>query len=256
MGLTQVSPQAFDGLVLRQLAERALNASRWKGELSLEQLLAAVGKEPGVERVIDALLRIGPYGDACGRNPEGLTLARVKAAEHGIDLGPLEPQLPGHLVTPSGKIELAPERIVADLPRLEAWLSRAAETPLRLINRRDLRSMNSWLHNVAALAKGRERCTLQMHPRDAAQRALADGDRARVRTRVGEIEVSVEVTDAVMPGVVSLPHGFGHRGPGLEMRIATKRPGANVNLVSDDLAFDAPSGASALFGGPVEVEAV
>jgi len=256
MGLTQVAPEAFDGLVLRQLAERALNASRWKGEIALDELLAAAGKEPGVERVIDALLRLGPYGDACGRNADGLTLARVKAAEHGVDLGALEPQLPGHVITPSGKIELAPVRIVADLPRLDAWLASAAETPLRLINRRDLRSMNSWLHNVAALAKGRERCTLQMHPHDAKQRSLADGARARVRTRVGEIEVPVEVTDAVMPGVVSLPHGFGHVGPGLDMRVATKRPGANVNLVSDDLAFDAPSGASALFGGAVEVEAV
>ncbi len=256
MGLTQLSPEAFDGLVLRQLTERGLNASRWKGDLTIDELLAAVGKEPGVERVIDALLRIGHYGDACGRVPDGLTLARVKAAEHGVDLGALEPQLPGHVITPSGKIELAPERITGDLPRLEAWLADAARTPLRLINRRDLRSMNSWLHNVAPLAKGRERCTLQIHPRDAERRALAHGDRARVRTRVGEIEVPVEVTDAVMPGVVSLPHGFGHQGPGVELRVATKRPGANVNLVSDDLAFDAPSGASALFGGPVEVEAL
>ena len=255
MGLTQLSPEAFDGLVLRQFAERALAASEWSGEVTLDELLEAVGKEPGVERVIDTLLRIGSYGDACGRVPDGLTLSRVKAATHGLDLGPLEPMLPGKIATESGRIELAPERIVADLPRFEAWLARASETSLRLINRRDLRSMNSWLHNLRSLAKGRERCTLQIHPLDAQRRGLADGARARVTTHIGELSVPVEVTDAVMPGVVSLPHGFGHEGAGVELRVAARRPGANVNRLTDDLAFDAPSGASALYGGSVEVEA-
>ena len=115
--------------------------------------------------------------------------------------------------------------------------------------------MNSWLHNLPSLAKGRERCTLQIHPRDAEARGLHSGDTARLRTRVGELEAPVEVTDAVMPGVVSLPHGFGHEGAGLQLGVATRRPGVNVNAVSDDRLTDAPSGASALFGGPVEVEA-
>jgi hypothetical protein len=181
-------------------------------------------------------------------------LARVKAATHGLDLGPLEPMLPEKIGTASGRIELAPERIVADLPRFEAWLARASESGLRLINRRDLRSMNSWLHNLKSLAKG-ERCTLQIHPLDAERRALANGARARVTTHIGEILVPVEVTDAVMPGVVSLPHGFGHAGAGVELQVATRRPGANVNHLTDDRAFAAPSGASALYGGSVEVEA-
>jgi anaerobic selenocysteine-containing dehydrogenase len=256
LGLTGVAPAAFDALVLRQLVAPALAASRFAGSLGVEELVEAVGKEPGVERVIDALLRIGPYGDGCGRVPGGLSLARVKAAEHGLDLGPLEPQLPGAVITASGRVELAPERMRADLPRLEAFLARGAEAPLRLVNRRDGRSMNSWLHNLPALAKGRERCTLQIHPRDAARRRIEDGARVRLVGAVGALEAPAEVTDAVMPGVVSLPHGFGHRGEGAALRVAQERPGANVNAVTDDLALDEASGAGALFGQPVEVEPV
>jgi anaerobic selenocysteine-containing dehydrogenase len=256
MGLATLPPAQFDDLVLRQFAERALERSRFRGELSLEAVLEAVGKEPGPERILDALLRTGPYGDGCGREPGGLTLARVQQSEHGIDLGPLEPMLPDQIATASGQIELAPERVVADLPRLEAWLceSPAQGASLALINRRDLRSMNSWLHNLPALAKGRERCTLQIHPEDARARGLEDGAKARLRSRVGEVCVPVELTDAVMRGVVSLPHGFGHEGDGLGLRVASRRPGCNVNAVSDDLPSDAPSGASMLFGLPVEVE--
>jgi anaerobic selenocysteine-containing dehydrogenase len=256
MGLGQVPPAVFDGLVLKQLVTPALAASRFAGALGIDELLEAVGKEPGFERAIDALLRIGPYGEGCGREPGGLTLARVKAAEHGLDLGPLAPQLPGALVTASGKVELAPQRMRDDLSRLEAQLARAATEPLRLINRRDARSMNSWLHNVPALAKGRERCTLKIHPRDAGARGIAEGMRVRLIGRVGALEVPAEITDEVMPGVVSLPHGFGHRGEGVALRVATQRPGANVNAVSDDLALDAASGAGAIFGQEVEVEAI
>jgi anaerobic selenocysteine-containing dehydrogenase len=255
LGLAAVEPAQFDALVLRQFAQLALGASRWKDELAIEDVMEAAGKEPGPERILDVLIRLGPYGDACGRRPEGLTLARVKAHEHGLDLGPLAPMLPGHLHTASGRIELAPERLVADLPRLEAWLAED-EDSLRLINRRDLRSMNSWLHNLPALAKGKDRCTLQIHPDDAAQRGLANGGTALLRSRVGAIRVPVEVTRDVMPGVVSLPHGFGHDGAGLAMHVAAKKPGANVNAVTDDVPVDVPSGASMLFGGAVEVERV
>jgi anaerobic selenocysteine-containing dehydrogenase len=256
MGLDSLDLAQFDGLVLRQFTELALAASRWRGEVELDEVLEAVGKEPGPERILDALLRLGPYGDGCGRDAQGLSLGELKRHPHGLDLGALEPMLPEQLATPSGRVELAPERIVADLPRLEAWLEAGPQVELRLINRRDLRSMNSWLHNLPSLAKGRERCTLQIHPRDAAARGLRSGDVARLRTRVGELEAPVEVTDDVMPGVVSLPHGFGHEGEGLRLGVATRRPGANVNAVSDDRPTDAPSGASALFGGPVRVEAV
>jgi anaerobic selenocysteine-containing dehydrogenase len=206
-----------------------------------------------VERVIDALLRVGRYGDACGNAPGGLNLDRVKASPHGIDLGPLVSRLPDGIRTPDQKICLSPERIVRDLTRLESWMEASAVAPLRLINRRDARSMNSWLHNATPLAKGPDRCTLQMHPDDAARRGLAQGDIGRLSSHIGAVDVPIEITDAVIEGVVSLPHGFGHSGDGLQLRVATRRAGTNVNRISDDTAFDEPSGASALFGIGVDV---
>jgi len=253
MGLSALDPAQFDALVLRQFATLALGASRWRDELPLETVLEHAGQEPGPARILDVLLRLGPHGDGFGRAPEGLSLAKLKRHPHGLVLGPLEPVLPGHLATESGRIELAPERLLADLPRLEAALGEPAHTGLRLVNRRDLRSMNSWLHNLPSLAKGRDRCTLQIHPEDARERGLSDGDTAVLRTRVGEIRAPVEVTDAVMRGVVSLPHGFGHAGDGVMLRVARRKPGANVNAITDDALFDAASSTSALFGGPVEV---
>ena len=256
MGLEGLELAQVDALVLRQFAAMALEASRFKHELSLDQVLEVAGPEPGPERIVDVFLRLGPYGDGCGARPEGLSLAGLKQHEHGLDLGPLVPMLPEHLATASGRIELAPERLCRDLPRLAAWLDESGDTGLRLINRRDIRSMNSWLHNLPALAKGRDRCTLQIHPRDAAARGLSAGAEALVRTRVGVVRAPVELCEDVMPGVVSLPHGFGHAGDGVALRVATRKPGANVNAVTDDAASDAPSGASALFGGPVEVTAL
>ncbi|MFO1200665.1 MAG: molybdopterin-dependent oxidoreductase [Burkholderiaceae bacterium] len=256
-GLDATPPAEFDAAVLRRLAAGALAASPWNGAIGVDELVARVGGTPGVERVVDALLRVGPHGEACGRVAGGLSLARLREAPHGVDLGPLTPALPGALATASGRIELAPARMLADLPRLRASLG-AAETPstLRLINRRDARSMNSWLHNVPALAKGRDRCTLQIHPLDARSRGVGDGDLVRVRSRVGELVIHAEVGDDVMPGVVCMPHGFGHGVPGVRLSVASSLAGTNVNDVSDDERFDEASGAIALFGGPVEVTAV
>jgi anaerobic selenocysteine-containing dehydrogenase len=257
MGQSAVPSHAFDSAVARRLLQGALAFSRWKDTVRIEDVLSAVGEEPGIGRVIDGMLRLGPYGDGCGRAPEGLSLARLKAQPHGIDLGPLQPALPSVIVTASGRIELAPPRMLADLPRLHAFLSESLAGPtLRLINRRDARSMNSWLHNVAALAKGRDRCTAQIHPDDAASLGIRDGDSVTIRSRNGSIDIRAEVTPAIMRGVVSVPHGFGHRGAGLALRIAASRAGVNVNEVSDDLAFDQPSGAIALFGVPVTVTPV
>ena len=184
--------------------------------------------------------------------PEGLTLERVAAAEHGIDLGALEPRVPELLRTPSGKIELAPEMLVADLDRLAASLDRPAPG-LLLVGRRHVRSNNSWMHNLPMLAKGPARCTLQLHPTDAAERGLAQGALARISSRVGSVSAPVEITDGIAPGVVCLPHGWGHDEPGTQLSVAARRPGTNSNILTDELALDPLSGTAVLNGIPVEV---
>ncbi len=134
---------------------------------SPEEIYAATGGERGPTRMLDYLLRVGPYGDRYGEDPDGLTLATLEAAPHGIDLGPLQPRLPQDLCTPSGHVELAPPDLLADVTRLSAALDRTGNGTLVLIGRRDVRSNNSWMHNVDVLVKGKERCTLQIHPTDA-----------------------------------------------------------------------------------------
>ncbi len=211
-------------------------------------LLAQTEGRPGPERVVDALLRGGAWGDELG-------LAALENAPHGIDLGALEPQLPGVLRTASGRIELLPAPIVEELDRLET-ASRAAESGYVLIGRRHLRSNNSWMHNVERLVRGRDRCTLQLNPDDAKALGLEhEGAMARVRSRVGEVVVKVEPTDALMRGVVSLPHGFGHDVPDARLAVASRHAGVNSNLLTDEDAVDRLSGTSVLNGIPVEIEA-
>jgi anaerobic selenocysteine-containing dehydrogenase len=224
--------------------EREERAARLAGETDL---LAAVEPRRGPERLLDLLLRAGPYE---------LTLADLEAAPHGIDLGPLEPRLPDALRTPSGKIELAPPPIVADVARLRAALSRPVNGGLVLVGRRQLRSNNSWMHNLELLVSGPERCTLQVHPDDAARLGLEHGAPARVENRAGALEAPVEVTDAVMPGVVSLPHGWGHDAPGSRLGVAEAHAGVNANLLADEALVDALSGNAVLNGIPVAVAPV
>jgi anaerobic selenocysteine-containing dehydrogenase len=211
-----------------------------------DEVLAELEPRVGPERLLDLLLRTGPYE---------LTLAELEAAPHGIDLGPLKPRLPDALRTASGQIELAPPELVADVPRLEASLERRSNGDgLVLVGRRQLRSNNSWMHNLPVLVKGKPRCTLQVHPRDAERLGLSDGEPAQVSSRTGTVEVPVEVTDAVMPGVVSLPHGWGHDVPETVQQVAAEHAGSNSNLLADELLLDAVSGNAVLNGIPVEVE--
>jgi anaerobic selenocysteine-containing dehydrogenase len=215
---------------------------------------AALGDEPGPARLLDLMLRAGPYGDRFEEGTPGLSLARLRAAEHGLDLGPLAPRLPEMLATASGAIELAPELLVEDVLRLRRGLTERTDAgAFVLIGRRHLRSNNSWMHNLPALAKGRERCTLRVHPEDARGLGLAAGGRARVRSRVGVVEVPVELSDEMMRGVVSLPHGFGHDAPGARLAVAERRPGVNSNLLTDEALLDAVSGNAVLNGIPVEI---
>jgi anaerobic selenocysteine-containing dehydrogenase len=206
----------------------------------------------GPERMLDLTLRTGPFGDQYGQNPDDLTLDMLKANPNGIDFGPMVSQLPDILETPDKKIQLAPPYLLDDLPRLAARLDRPAE-PLVLVSRRHLRSNNSWMHNVPALMKGKDRCTLLMHPDDAARCGVADDDVVTVKSAAGEIKVPVEVTDAIKPGVVSMPHGWGHGKPGTRMSVANNSPGANTNVLSPPTFIDEPSGNGALKGIPVTI---
>ena len=220
-----------------------------------QEILAALGDRRGPERLLDLLLRAGPYGDGFGAR-DGISLAALELAPHGRDLGPLQPRVPEMLRTPDGRIELAPEPIAADVPRLRAALDHdvGADAPMVLIGRRQLRSNNSWMHNLTPLVKGRESCTAQVSCADAARLGLTDGGRARVRSRAGAIEVQVEVTDAVMPGVVSIPHGWGHDAAGVRMSVAAAHPGVNSNLLADETLTDPLSGNAVLSGIPIELE--
>jgi anaerobic selenocysteine-containing dehydrogenase len=239
-----------DWQILVALAER-LEAARGRRRIR-SRFTTAAFRRLTPRGVIALLLRTGPHGRGWRPFGAGLTLRRLQRAVHGVDLGPLQPCLAQRLSTPGRRIALAPERLLADVPRL---LAARVEPGLRLIGRRDLRSNNSWMHNSQRLVKGRDRCTLLMHPDDAGARGLEDGQRVRVRSRVGEVDVPLEVTEAMAPGVVSLPHGWGHGRQGTRLRVANAHAGASLNDVTDPLLVDALSGTAAFSGVPVEVTA-
>jgi anaerobic selenocysteine-containing dehydrogenase len=216
---------------------------------------AKLGAVRGPERLLDLMLRAGPFGDHFDDAAEGLSLATLEAVPHAVDLGPLEPRLPGMLRTDGRRLDLVPELLVEDVARLRAALAEPRDDGrLLLIGRRQMRSMNSWLHNVPGLAKGRERCRLLVSPADAERLALREGEPAKVRSRAGEVTARVTVSDEMMPGVVSLPHGYGHTDPAVRLSVATARqPGSNSNQLCDEQLIDAPSGTSVANGIPVEV---
>ncbi len=218
-------------------------------------MLASLAGRRGPERLLDLALRTGPYGDLFGLRPGGLSLDALLAAPSGIDLGPLEPRVPEMLRTPSGRIELAPSEFL-DALAIAAREIHAAVPECVVIGRRDLRSNNSWMHNLPVLAKGPFRCTLLVHPDDAARWRLVDGARARLSSpATGEsIAVSVEIDDSMMVGVVSLPHGWGHDQAGSRLRVAAQRPGANINVLTDSARRDPLSGNPVLNGIEVTIE--
>jgi anaerobic selenocysteine-containing dehydrogenase len=201
----------------------------------------------GPERLLDMMLRAGPYD---------LSLADLKAAPHGIDLGALEPRMPEVLRTPTGMIELAPEPIVADVPRLRAAMGEHVNGGMVLVGRRDLRSNNSWMHNLPLLVSGPERCTAWLHPDDVARFGLQADEHIRVTSRAGSVELPFEMTEDVMPGVVSIPHGWGHSAGNARLRVAADHAGVNSNVLADETLLDPVSGNAVLNGIPVEVAPV
>ncbi|MFD8430556.1 molybdopterin-dependent oxidoreductase [Streptomyces coelicoflavus] len=252
-GMHGADPAAVDAMVIEQTLAKAVREphspvhGRDPGELT-----ALLTGENGPERRLDLMLRLGPYGDGFGARPDGLTLARLLAHPHGIDLGPLRPRLPQPLKTRSGKVELLPEPIAADLPRLRQALAEAGRPAgLLLVGRRHLRSNNSWMHNIPVLTGGSNRCTLHLHPEDAARLGVRDAQPVRVKGPGGAVTAPAEVTDTVRPGVVSLPHGWGHDRPGTGQTHAAGDPGVNVNQLLDGGMLDPLSGNAVLNGVPV-----
>jgi anaerobic selenocysteine-containing dehydrogenase len=258
--------QRHDWEIFREL-HRRIRPRGVKG-LALHAARQAIMSQTPAQ-LVDRMLRAGPYGDRFLPRPlasrlgheAALSLEALRAQPHGVDLGALVPVLPERIYTEDRRIDLAPAPMLGDVPRLEALLDPpvvegAPVRTLQLIGRRQLRNNNSWMHNAPRLVKGRPRCTLQMHPEDAHARGLVEGAIARVSSAKGEVEVPVEITDAMMRGVVCMPHGFGHALDGVRLGVARDVPGASMNDVTDEDRVDALAGTSVLNAIPVEVASV
>ncbi len=217
-----------------------------------EEIVAASRPGPGPMRLLDLQIRTSDFGDHFGANPDGLTLEHFEREPNGIDCGPMMPMLDRILKTPSRKIELAPAYVLADLQRLAERLE-AEEDGLLLVSRRHLRSNNSWMHNAPSLVSGKDRCTLLIHPEDAQALGVEDGKPTRITSEAGALVVAAEVSDEMMRGVVSLPHGWGHDLPGARLGVAERHAGVNSNLLNPGHLVDPLSGNQVVNGVPVQV---
>ena len=218
--------------------------------------LVSAGGRRGPARQLDLMLQTGPYGAGFGANPDGLSLQTLIDNPHGIDLGPLEPRIPEMLRTESGRIELAPQLFLDEVKRLESRRVELEQQGMVLVGRRELKSNNSWMHNMNVLTKGSLRCTVHVNPQDAERLGIVDGSTVRVTSRVGSVDVAAEVTDDVRQGVVSLPHGWGHSMEGTRMSVAAAKPGVNSNILTDHAVLDPLSGNAVLNAIPVTLQAV
>ncbi len=250
-------PASLDEMLLRGSVEGHISNpySPLHGR-EIQDILSQLEGRSGPEALLDIMLRTGHRGDAFGAREGGLSLSMLEDHPHGVDLGALESRIPEILSTPSAEIELAAPEILGEFDRLDAELSQRPGEGLLLIGRRHLRSNNSWLHNIPSLVSGRERCTLQMHPDDARQRGVEEAASVEIRSAVGSVHAPLELSEDLMPGVVSLPHGWGHGSPGARLSVAAAHPGVNSNCLSDGGPLDPLSGNAILNGIPVEVKAI
>lgn len=256
---TDVDPSVIDDQILTGMVTSAVSQSSsliFGREVSeIIELLSRDGRN-GTARMMDFILQTGPYGAGFGSQPKGLSLDYLLANPHGVDLGPLEPRIPEMLRTPSGRIELSPPQMIADMERLEKSIDSHDSSQMLLVGRRELKSNNSWMHNIAVLTKGSLSCTAQLNPNDAQRLGVNNGDLVRITSRVGQIEIPAEVTDSVTKGVVSVPHGWGHDMAGTQMEVARRKAGVNSNILSDDKAMDPLSGNAVLSAIAVTVQLV
>jgi anaerobic selenocysteine-containing dehydrogenase len=239
--------QRHDWQIYRELARRLATEDRPFNESDPRNVATP-------EQMVDFGLRNGPYAKL------GLSVELLRANPHGIDFGPLEPRLPERLFTPNQRINLVPDRIVADLERVWRYVDDESQSvtddcELLLIGRRHLRDNNSWMHNVQRLVKGKNRCTVLLNSADAHARKLSDGQTVRVTSRVGSVELPVQISDDIMPGVISIPHGYGHARDGVKMTIARQNPGVSANDLTDELLLDQLTGNAAVNGVPVTLQA-
>ncbi|MEM7583384.1 MAG: molybdopterin oxidoreductase family protein [Acidobacteriota bacterium] len=229
-----------------------LHELRARLEEDPERLERGPDPERGPGHALDLGLRAGPWGDVRGAN--GLSLAALEAKPHGVDLGPLEPCLPDRLGTLDNKIVLVPEPILEDTKRLIDRLEELSEpASMVMIGRRQVRSNNSWMHNYPRLMRGKDRCTLLMHPDDAERLGVSTAAQVEVSSRVGSITAPLEITAEIMPGVVSLPHGWGHGREGTRLETARQHPGVSLNDLTDPARIDQFSGNASVNGLPVEI---
>jgi anaerobic selenocysteine-containing dehydrogenase len=201
------------------------------------------------EAKLDAGLRFGKYK---------LSLADLQANPHGVDLGALESCLPERLLTANKRVNLAPEILVKDLERLKNFRAenQSDEFPFALIGRRHLRDNNSWLHNSERLVKGKNRCTILVNPADARNLRIENGQRLKVSSRVGAIEIPCEISEKIMPGVVSIPHGYGHGRSGVHLDTAKNHAGASINDLTDERVLDDLTGNAAFSNVKVRLELI
>ena len=254
---TDVDPAVMDDQTINAAVTSAVaNSSSTISGRDAEEILAMLNKDGrrGTARMLDFMLQTGPYGAAFGANPSGLSLDVLLANPHGVDLGALESRIPEGLRTPTGMIELSPPSLIADLVRLEASIAKADDDQMLLVGRRELKSNNSWMHNIKVLTKGSLSCTAQVHPDDATRLGLIEGASVRITSRVGSVEAPVEITDSVRPGVVSLPHGWGHGVAGTRMSVAAEKAGVNSNILTDESIIDPISGNAVLNAIPVTLQ--
>lgn len=252
---SKADPTVLDDLIIDMAVKSAVSdESSIVAGRDPAELLQDLSRRNGPERLLDLMLRTGMYGDGFGATPGGLSMDRLEDHPHGIDLGPIEPAMPAIVLTPSAKIELAPQLLVADLERLEATAKQSTDQFL-MIGRRHIRSCNSWMHNIASLMKGDNRCSLMIHPDDARKLGLSPDRSARITTKTGSVVVPVEISADIMPGVVSLPHGWGHDHEDLRMSVARAHSGVNSNILIESMV-DPLSGNAVLFGFPVSISPV